>query len=583
MRSATSYFKTLVRSDLRHYWPICFGYTFIWIIMLPIRLIRELPIAQDPKFTASGILYSSFLPALIMAVFFGLITAMACYSYLMNNRSVGLLHSLPAKRRTHFLAHFTAGMGMLTFGNVVVFALSVLAQISAMGSVKWGVSLMWLLIATLFCLIFFAIAIFCTMFTGWLLAVPVLYVAINFVVIATKLLIEGLFSLLYKGYAGGGSVAFADWMTPIIKLGGAIDNMDYPRAIHVMDFDGGREVINAVVIYAVAALVLLGVSYLLYCLRHSESAGDSVAFPWAKPIFRYVIALLGGLACGLGLYMLVFDGGSDESIPGLLICLLIMTVLCYFAADMLIRKSLRVFRQSWKGMVVSCAVIVALFAVLRLDLFGYERYVPQASEVENVLVNINACNYALGGGEDEELILAAIDAHEAAIAQEDTEDYAACCQFRVFYTLKNGREVSRSYNLKMEKDSPLYEAINRLANTKTVRHDTVMGKGEDLKPDDIFGGYVGLADRYCEMTPEQARTLYAALLSDATSGEGTWDVLAENNEAGRYCYIEFSLLNFNTLYVDVVPDYCTQAWAVIQSLPTEGADPFINEEYAIEP
>ena len=33
MRSATSYFdKTLIRMDLRRYWPLLFLYTAVWII-----------------------------------------------------------------------------------------------------------------------------------------------------------------------------------------------------------------------------------------------------------------------------------------------------------------------------------------------------------------------------------------------------------------------------------------------------------------------------------------------------------------------------------------------------------------------
>ena len=64
MQSVTSYFKTLVRSDLRHYWPVCFGYTFIWILVLPVMLLQKLPDAEQPLTAAANILSEKSQPAL---------------------------------------------------------------------------------------------------------------------------------------------------------------------------------------------------------------------------------------------------------------------------------------------------------------------------------------------------------------------------------------------------------------------------------------------------------------------------------------------------------------------------------------
>lgn len=567
MRSATSYFKTLVRSDLRHYWPICFGYTFIWVLILPVLLLRNLSGAQDPAASAVWILRDNTVPALFMAVFFGMIAAMACFSYLMNSRSVGLLHSLPVKRSTHFLAHFTSGMAMLLGGNVIVFLLTLLAQVSAMGRVMWTPTLLWLMIVTLLDFIFFTIAIFCTMFTGWLLAVPVLYAGVNFAAAAVQALINGLCERFYFGYSSTGLSDFVIWLTPIINLNHRYSQELYHKGITSQQYMG---FLRTVWIYAAVAVVLLVVNYLLYRLRHSEAAADSVAFKWAKPIFRYVIAIVGGLACGLGLHWIVMD--RDGPRVGLMICLLLMTVLCYFAADMLIRKSLRVFRQGWKGMLASCAVILLLCIALQVDLFGHERYVPDAGQVKNVTVAISGNDFAeISNSTDRETIQTAIDAHKAAIAQgEPANFWDGSVRLSLTYTMTSGQMVCRSYRMVVSEDTPeLHAALNRLGNLDSVEHSTILHGLSDWTAAQIRGGYISMEQEYCQMTTEQARELYNAILRDIETDDDSWDVLGSKEY--YYYNIEFNIeiegSYHESFYVDSIPQDFTETMKVINTLP----------------
>lgn len=573
MRSATSYFKTLVRSDLRHYWPICFGYTFIWIVLLPIQLIRNLPDMNRPSRYVGETLEQALFPALVLAIIFGIIAAMACYSYLMNNRSVGLLHSLPAKRSTHFLAHFASGMTMLMGGNMIVFALVLLAQVSGMNGVKWNVTLLWLLMVTLLDFVFFVLGIFCAMFTGWLLAVPVLYVGLNFAAAVIQLLIRGLSGVLYYGYCDGRLLPFVRWLTPVIKIGDRLTNMDYyGRPYNRSGWADYKDILSVVLIYAAAALVLLGVSYILYQLRHSEAAGDSVAFRWAKPIFRYLIAVVGGLALGMGLFWMVFDGGYDRSRMGLLVCLLLMTVLCYFAADMLIKKSLRVFKHGWKGMLVACGIVALLFAAMSLDLFGYVRYVPDAAQVESVDVLIDAQSYAYGENcTDEETILAAINAQKAAIEQGRGEVYEDCNALHLTYILKDGTEVRRSYTvMHLEKGSALHEALNALGNTESVTNQTLLRDAYEKDAKTVKGGYVYSDEGRCQLTTEQARTIYQALQRDVEAQAGSWDAAEPTvaYDSSKYTVLELEGTGWS-YNLDQIPTYCKDTWKIIDQLHFE--------------
>lgn len=123
MRSVTSFFNpALARSDLRRHWPILFLYTAIWMVALPVQLYLR-HIAEGASYgtrTVSEVCQGTYSMGVIMAFVFGGVLAMALYSYLMNGRSVGLIHSLPLKRQTLFFTQLLTGFAMLTAGNAAV-------------------------------------------------------------------------------------------------------------------------------------------------------------------------------------------------------------------------------------------------------------------------------------------------------------------------------------------------------------------------------------------------------------------------------------------------------------------------------
>ena len=215
MRSVTSFFNpALARSDLRRHWPILFLYTAIWLVALPVQLYLR-HIAEGASYgtrTVSEVCQGTYSMGVIMAFVFGGVLAMALYSYLMNGRSVGLIHSLPLKRQTLFFTQLLTGFAMLTAGNLLV----VLVSLLVCG--EPGPLLVWLAVVTLAEIFFLALGTLCAMLTGWLLAVPVLYVGINFLVMAVMQLIHWLAELFIFGYQGDGFGSFTLWCTPVVQL-----------------------------------------------------------------------------------------------------------------------------------------------------------------------------------------------------------------------------------------------------------------------------------------------------------------------------------------------------------------------------
>ena len=99
MRFTTSSSKwALVRSDLRRFWPLLFGYAVLWLCAMPVALwshrdyartldhVRVMCDIVNSYFSNGGIVAAAIVPAC-----FTVLLAMALFSYLMNSRSVGLM------------------------------------------------------------------------------------------------------------------------------------------------------------------------------------------------------------------------------------------------------------------------------------------------------------------------------------------------------------------------------------------------------------------------------------------------------------------------------------------------------------
>lgn len=118
MRSATSFFNgAIARSDLRRYWPVLFLYVGLWLIFLPIPVWNRAAERNPALVNLTELCADTYATAVVLALIFGGMMAMASFSYLMNPRSVGAMHALPQRRGTLFWTHFSPAGAMLAAGE----------------------------------------------------------------------------------------------------------------------------------------------------------------------------------------------------------------------------------------------------------------------------------------------------------------------------------------------------------------------------------------------------------------------------------------------------------------------------------
>mgnify|MGYP001040079326 CR=1 FL=1 len=518
MRSATSYFNgPLYRKTLARFWPLWGLWGVFWLFALPLSLLtRYFQVSSwhstDPKQDLLDLALNlpNVLPiGLFFSFGFAVLCAMAVFGYLYNHRSACWTHALPLRREAIFNTQYLAGLSMILLPQLAACLLAAMVELSFLPSGEWGTALpplLWLaLVQSGVSLFFFSFASFCAMFTGHILALPAFYVILNYLAIGIWFLIDAMLNEFYYGYWGSeGVLSVVEYLTPISALQEAVDWLPSRNGLPQQFRSPGT-----VAVYAAIGVVLVLISLYVYRRRHVETAGDVVSVALVRPVFKYGVAFCSGLA--LGLFTAAFFGWSE--LPVLIPCILFWTVLGYFAAEMLLKKSFRVFK-AWKGGAAMAAVMLVLCLACFLDLFGVVERVPASEQVDYIVVDISM-GYPYDGGrnlsgriQDPKQIESILALHQAIVDNRDnqedfrghteTNDYTRAC---LTYRLSNGSELSRRYPSvpldARDQDTPgtVAYAMNRLVENRELVAQTY-GFDTFLKDARLTSAY--LSDLYNE-------------------------------------------------------------------------------------
>ena len=628
MRSVTSFFNAgLLRKDLSRFWPLWAVYTAIWMLAMPLMELMELTnsyrrvtVAELPD----EILSLASNLGLSLALVFGVLLAMALFSYLCNSRSTGMMHSFPIRREGLFLTHYAAGLVMFFAAHVLVLAMTAAVQGACGGYVTWRPLAVWLAAVTCLTFFFFTFAVFCAMFTGQILAIPVFYGVLNVLAVGMEYLVRTFASMFFYGAKVGEMSLLSQKLSPVVYLGRHL-GPEYERyetqGYSTSVLTGRLEGMDALLWYALAAVVLAILSLLIYRLRHSETAGDTVTVGWARCLFRYGVAVCCALSLGQGLYTLVLGNYLSQmeySLPGMLICMLVTGLMGYFAAEMLLRKTFRVLRPGWKGAAALSAALVLFGVAISLDLTGYEARVPSADQIESITYGISGVDYVSGEAaqpEDVELLRAA---HQAMIGEKalqkergrmDRADLAwdqgpwNYVSVTLEYYLNNGRTLSRRYGLYCQEEDRSREdsALSKLeafTGTERVLWDYVMDLDGEMwgqLSENVVGGALdfpksgvngGWNWETVEMDGEVARAVLAAVEEDLAAGRFQFGLLtseeSETYSNSLYFYYSYRTkegVTSSSVWIRGFGPGCTATTAALEEAGVlDGAHRLITEQ-----
>ncbi len=422
MRSRTSCFNSaVIRKTISRFWPLWAVYAVVWLMLLPLSVLNTIQRGQT-AILDNTLLSMAQVASPIMAFIFALLGVMAGFHWLYNSKSAGFYTTLPVRRESMFLSCFAAPLIMLLAGNVLAFLAGLLTLLPT-GAAHLGALAQWLAVTCLDTLSFYGFAALCAMLTGSLLILPLVYVILQFTAVALEELLGSVYSHFVFGAADNGWQGTVTWLSPIYYR--------LSRTYVANDLAPGTDVVPGQVIhyffhgwgivlgYAAAGAVLALCAFLLFRRRRMETASDVVAIRVLKPVFRVCLALAAALGLAIVLYFGILGGGSNiGDLPHMLLFLFFMLLggfIGWFAADMLIHKTFRVFRLHWRGWLVFSAALCLVSLAFELDLFGTEKRLPPEDGYEQVQIMSYGEYVTLEGDE----ALAAVRAlHENIVAHK---------------------------------------------------------------------------------------------------------------------------------------------------------------------
>ena len=496
MQSRTSYFnKSIFLNTLKRFWPLWLIYLAVWLLVLPTT--QAVNYLNNAYSIEREVLDIAQFGGLIIGGIYGALAAMAVWSFMYNSKTMSGMACLPVKREGVFLSVTLAGIVPAIISNILAFGLVMLVHFGRGYPSVIAYDALGLAISLMMLIFFYGFATLCAQLTGNIVILPLVYVLLNFTAYVVEIISNSLLDIIIFGMEFG-SYNIARWLSPVLGMteGGARTEEIYVAAYGKyvaagVSYDG----LGFVGICCAVGVVMLIGALLLYRRRAMESVGDVVAVRVLKPVFKYCMTFGCALVSGIGFYGLVINTTVNapriESVC-ILIAMIFGAFVGYFAGEMLIHKSFRVFRGRWRGLIVSFCIICVAVLGLEFDLLGLEKKVPDAAEVDHAfVVGSDSIKYT-----QPENIEAIVALHESVIENKAVHEnsYGAGSGFYIIYHMKDGSSMERNYWLRYDsielqgaglRDVEALESLQNSAEAIAWRKTMPFVPAEDK----IIGGY----------------------------------------------------------------------------------------------
>ncbi len=461
MKSRISFFNWGISKNLlRRCWPLWTSYLALLVLLIPANIAERMSRGVDVTVTnLNRPVLEGGLTVVYLSIFVGCLAALTMFSFLYNNRGSGMMSSLPLRRETLFGTVYLTGLVPLLLSNGIAIGLTMLLTAGS-GLVRMLAFAQSFALMCLGTTAFYSFAVFCAVLTGSALVMPAVYLVLNLAVWAAEACVRAALSFFVYGLESNG--ASLTVLSPMVKV---LEKTSISR--DVASFYYTIEGMGYLIGFCLVSLLMVGLALLIFRRRHMESATDVVAVKILKPVFKYCMCFGAAFVFGSVVYDQLFRNMRGLAAAlAMLALLLVGAAIGYFAAEMLLKKTVRVFKGCHKGLFVSCCVLLLFVGAYEFDLFGVERRIPEADEVSFVSIYPGEAQLS-----DKENVEAARLLHQQILdTKKLNESFVGNTMYvSIDYTLKNGKTLERAYQLPADeiyandKDSAAYQTF-RLVN-----------------------------------------------------------------------------------------------------------------------
>lgn len=552
-----------------------------------------------------SILETGVTGASVVACIYGGILAWALFSWLFRANSAYFHAALPIRRETLFLTNYLTGLllcavpALLSALGTGLFGL-LAADRASISAVAGSVLLPALQAAgaTLLGFVcFFSFGVLVCTVIGQTAAVLIVYTIANFAAYVLASIVQLLLCAFVYGMPRSQTDALtriAIRMSPVLGLmdGGFRVKTDYALLASTGYYvDTDPRLVGWVYLGLLAAVgVLFAVcAFFLLKTREMERSGDVIAVGWLRPVALYVFTI--GCALVLGELMLtLFPSSTSNNFWYVLLFLILGAFIGYFFAQMLLQKTIRVFKTGWLGYGACCLVLILAFGTAKFDLFGYSCRLPARAEIAAAGLTVSQYDSSTYTTDDAAFISDVLALHTALVEEKSAQEARRSAltlgtdmtqAFYITYRMTDGSVLQRYYDIvytdaELEQPDSLIARFESLYNSPTgVRVRT--GFDKPYTQENILGCTVtyNSTGQSTILAAQDAWKLYTACVQDIDNGRlGAEDVRFNAKEAMKDSdftplWLQFTVetgRGTQTLYVDAIPLTASSTVAALTGL-----------------
>ncbi|MCR5738026.1 MAG: hypothetical protein K6G64_10295 [Eubacterium sp.] len=441
---------------------------------------------------------------ILVAVVMSTIISFVTFSYMHNKRCVDFFGGLPVSRRTMFFSRYLAVVTMVETPVLVFGIIGSALTLSSEGFTEF-IKIVFLLMLAIWGNVSFVA--FISLCSGTVVDMVISYLALNISYPICVLICAYYPTIVLPGMER-------------MQLSASTFTFFTPLAAPFTGAYGNCKLLHCIWWVVINVVTLVG-CYFLCKKRKAETAQNSSTFSVLSNIIKFIMCFAAGFGIGWLLSLL----GIDSKTPvisyawfmvGLFIGVMVTNVLLH----LIFNKGFTNYAKSLKLCAsVYAAATIFLFCITSGG-FGYDEYVPEKDEIEEVCVYEGTSGFYIGDknilekySKNEEIIDAAIDLHKQIVKSKtkykhhgvylpagydvefnsvydtdvyESDDPSDYCDEHIMikYRLKSGRIVTRYYEVEWPEKIKKRECLN---NDFYVNRDLAV-----KIPDSYLTGNIGI-------------------------------------------------------------------------------------------
>nr|WP_314459163.1 DUF6449 domain-containing protein [uncultured Clostridium sp.] len=409
-----------------------------------------------------------------LMIVLSVIMGVTSFSYLHSRQKVDFYHGIPVNRKHLFWANYMNGILIVAavYGVNLILSLGVttaygISPAKLMGSVFSGYLLFLLHYAMIY-----AVTVLAMIMTGSVIVGIFGTVVFEGYFTVLLLILQGCYGHFFHTSYKSGEELFRPFLVKSSPFAIFISNIALVNG-GGLDRELGSQIILAAVLFIIFTFLCL----LLYKKRGSESAKKAMAFKISMPIIRIPIVVLSSLSGCFFFWLIRSDIGW--AVFGLLCGMF----LSHCVIEIIYHFDFRKLFSNWKQMIASALAAALIFASFQLDLFRYDSYIPAESSINSIAVSLTDENYWISYGDVSQdlqgeyqweyqsgddyifghmnlknqtpvlsMVKKAVEKNRGTdwkeLSSANWAEEGIWHNFSVKYTLKNGKNIYRSYSLR---------------------------------------------------------------------------------------------------------------------------------------